>query len=60
MEIGLPDEFDVAFEDDDSIEMLRVAIQQCISEIDWVELGPRVAPQAAPHTRPNISPPLLV
>lgn len=60
VEISLPDEFGVAFEDDDSLEMLRVDIQQCIGGIDWVELGPRVASKAASHTRPNISPPLLV
>jgi hypothetical protein len=60
MEIRLPDEFGVAFEDDDSIEMLRVDIHQRAYGIDRVVPRPRVASQSASHTRPNISPPLLV
>jgi hypothetical protein len=60
VEVGLPNEFGVAFEEDDALEMLRVDIQQCIGRIDWIELGSRVALKTASHTRPNISPPLLV
>ncbi len=60
VEVGLPNEFGVAFEDDDSLEILRVDIQERFSGIDWVELGPKVASKAASHTRPNISSPLLV
>jgi hypothetical protein len=59
-EVGLPDEFGVAFEDDDSIEMLRVDIQQRIYGGDRVEVRPKFASRAASHTRPSISPPLLV
>jgi hypothetical protein len=59
-EVGLPAEFGVAFEDDDSIEMLRIDIQERTSGMDRVELRPRIVSKAASHTRPNISPPLLV
>ena len=57
MEIVLSDD-DVALED--SIEMLRVDIQQRTFGIDQVVIGPNVASKAARNTRPNISPPLLV
>jgi hypothetical protein len=57
MEIGLPDD-GVAFED--SVEMLRVDIQQRTFGIDQVAIAPQVASKAARNTRPNISPPLLV
>jgi hypothetical protein len=58
VEIGLPDDFGVALED--SVEMLRVDIQQCTFGIDQVVIGPKVASKAARIARPNISPPLLV
>lgn len=60
VEIGLPDEFGTALEDDDSIEMLRVDIQQRIYGGDRVEVRPKFASRAASHTRPSISSPLLV
>jgi hypothetical protein len=60
VEIGLSDEFGIALEDDDSIEMLRVDIQGRTSGVERVALGRRVGSKAASHTRPNISPPLLV
>jgi hypothetical protein len=59
-EIGLADEFGVALEDDDSIEMLRIDIQQRTFGIDRVVVGPSLASTAGQRTRPNISPPLLV
>jgi hypothetical protein len=59
-EIGLPDEFGIALEDDDSIEMLRVDIQQRTFGIDRVGIGPRPASAGARNARPKISPPLLV
>jgi hypothetical protein len=58
--IGLSDEFGVALEDDDSIEMLRVDIQQRTFGIDRVVIGPGVTSKAARSARPDISPPLLV
>lgn len=60
VEAGLSDEFGVALEDDDSLEMLRVDIQQRTFGLDQVVMGPRVASKAAQSTRTNISPPLLV
>lgn len=60
VEFGGPDEYGVAFEDDDSIEMLRVDIQRRTFGIDRVAIGPRMASRAARNMRPNISPPLLV
>lgn len=60
MGIGQPDDFGVACEDDDSIEMLRVDIRQRTFDIDRVVIGPKVLLQAARNTRANISPPLLV
>ena len=60
VEIGLPDEFGVALEDEDSIEMFRVDIQQRTFGIDRAVIGPKVASKVARNTRPNISPPLLV
>jgi hypothetical protein len=60
VDVGLSDEFGVALEDDDPIEMLRVDIQQRTFGIDQVVIGSRVASKAAQSTRTNISPPLLV
>ena len=60
VEIGLPDEFGVALEDDDSIEMLRVDIRERTSGGDRAEVPPKFASTTAAQTRPNISPPLLV
>jgi hypothetical protein len=60
VDVGLSDEFGVALEDDDSIEMLRIDIQQRTFGIDQVGVGPRVACKAAQSPRTNISPPLLV
>lgn len=59
-EIGLPDEFGIAFEDEDSIEMFRFDIQQRTFGIDRAVIGPQVVSKVARKTRPNISPPLLV
>lgn len=60
LQIAPPDEFGVALEDDDSIEMLRVDIQQRTFGIDRAVTGPRVGSKAVQRTRPSISPPLLV
>jgi hypothetical protein len=60
LEIGLPDEFGAALEDDDSIEMLRADLQQRTYGVDRVVPKPGVASNAAAHRRLNISPPLLV
>ena len=60
VEISLPDEYGVAFEDDDSIEMLRVNIQQRTLRIDRIGIGQKFASRSAQDMRPNISPPLLV
>ena len=60
VEIGLSDEFGVVFEDDDSIEMLRVDIEQRTFGIDREVIGPGVTWKTARNIRPSISPPLLV
>lgn len=60
VEIGVPDEFGVAFEDEDSIEMFRFDIQQRTFAVDRTMIRAKVAPQFARNTRPSISPPLLV
>jgi hypothetical protein len=60
VEIGLPGEFGVAFEDDDSLEMFRVDIEQRSFGIDQELIGPRIAATTARNIRPSISPPLLV
>ena len=60
VEIGFPDEFGTALEDDDSIEMLRVDLQERIYGGDRVKVRPKFASKAAADTRPSISPPLLV
>lgn len=60
LEIGLPDEFGVAFEDDDPVEMLRVDIQQRTFGVDQELIGPGVTSKTARNIRPSISPPLLV
>jgi hypothetical protein len=60
MEIGLPDEFGVAFEDDDSIEMLRVDIEQRLFGIDHEVIGPGIASHPERNIRSSISSPLLV
>jgi hypothetical protein len=60
MEIGMPDEFSVAVEDEDSIEMFRLDIQQRTFAIDRTASGLKVVSKVAQATRPYISPPLLV
>jgi hypothetical protein len=60
VEMGHSDEFGIALEDDDSIEMVRVDIEQRTFGIDRVVIGPRVCSEAARSARPDISPPLLV
>ena len=59
-EIGMPDEFSVAFEDEDSIELFRLDIQQRTFAIDRTAIGLKVVSKVAQATRPNISSPLLV
>lgn len=59
IEIGLPEEFGVALEDDDSREMSRVIIHQRLG-IDRIAIEPKTHPAAARIARRNISPPLLV
>ena len=60
VKIGLPDEFGVSFEDDDSIEMVRVGVPHHLFSSDRVENGPRVVSNGASIARPDISPPLLL
>jgi hypothetical protein len=60
VEMGPSDEFGVALEDDDPIEMLRVDIQQRTFGIDRIVIGQGVTSEAARSARPDISPPLLV
>jgi hypothetical protein len=60
VEIGQPDEFGVALEDDDSLEMLRVDIQQRTFGLDRELIGPKIAVTTARNIRPSISLPLVV
>lgn len=60
LEIGMPDEFGVALEDEDSIEMFRFDIQQRTFAVDRTMIRAKAAPKIARSTRPSISPPLLV
>ncbi len=60
VKIGLPNEFGVAFEDDDSIQMVRVDVPQRLFSSDRVENGPKVVSNGAWIARPDISPPLLL
>jgi hypothetical protein len=60
LETGPPDEFGVAFEDDDPVEMFRVDIEQRTFGSDQEMIGPRVASKTARNIRPSISTPLLV
>lgn len=60
MEIGMPDEFSVAVEDEDSIEMLRFEIQERIFAVDRAMIGQKIVSKVAQTTRPSLSPPLLV
>jgi hypothetical protein len=60
VEIGQPDEFGVAVEDDDSLEMLRVDIQHRAFGLDRELIGLKIAVTTARNIRPSISPPLLV
>jgi hypothetical protein len=60
VEIGQSDEFGVAVEDDDSLEMLRVDIQQRTFGLDRKLIGLKIAVTTARNIRPSISPPLLV
>jgi hypothetical protein len=60
VEIGVPDEFGVAVEDEDSIEMFRFDIQQRTFVVDRTVIRAKAAPKIARSTRLSISPPLLV
>ena len=60
VKVGLSDEFGVAFEDDDSIEMVRVDVPQRLFGSDRVENGSRVVSKGARIARPDVSPPLLL
>jgi hypothetical protein len=60
LEIGLPTEFGVALEDDDSIEVFRVEIEQRAFGINQELIGSSIASTTARNIRPSISPPLLV
>jgi|GEM_PF-6242007 len=60
VDVGLPDEFGIALEDDDSVEMFRMDSERCTFGNDRSLIGPTVVSRAARNTRPNISPPLLV
>lgn len=60
VEIGMPEEFGVAFEDEDSIEMFRFDVQQRAFALDRTAIGLKVVSKVAQATRPNISLPLLV
>lgn len=60
VEIGRPDEFGVAFEDEDSIEMFRLDVQQRTFAVDRTMIGAKATPKITRNTRPSISPPLLV
>ena len=60
VETSAPDEFEAAVEDQDSIEMFHVDIQQRAFGIDRGVNGPEIASKAARNTHSNISPPLFV
>jgi hypothetical protein len=60
VEIGMPDEFGLAVEDEDSIEMFRFDVQQRTFKVDRRLIGAKAATKIAWNTRPSISPPLLV
>ncbi len=60
VKIGLPDEFGIALEDDDSIEMFRVDIEQRTFSFDREVIGTGFASKTARNIRPTISSPLLV
>lgn len=59
VEIGVGDESEVAVEDEVSVEMCRVDIQQHAFGIDRVAIGPKITSKVARNARPNISSPLL-
>ena len=60
VEIGMPDEFGVALEDEDSIEMFRFDVQQRTFGVDRTVRAAKAGPKIARNTRVSISPPLLV
>ena len=60
VETSASDDFEVAVEDQDSIEIFRVDVEKRTFGIDRVATGPEIVPTVAGNTRPNISPPLLV
>lgn len=60
VEIGLPDEFGVSLEDEDSIEMFRFDVQQRTFAVDRTMIAAKAAPKIERNARPSISSPLLV
>jgi hypothetical protein len=59
-EIGMPDEFGVSLEDEDSIEMFRFDVQQRTFAVDRTMIAAKAAPKIERNARPSISSPLLV
>jgi hypothetical protein len=60
VETSAPDEFEIAVDDQDSIEVFRVDIQQRAFGIDQVVTGPELTSKIARNPRSNFSSPLLV
>jgi hypothetical protein len=60
VEADSPEDFGLALEDDDSIEMFRIDIEQRVFGIDQEVTDARVVSATSRNFRPTISPPLLV
>ena len=59
-EIGVPDEFEVAIEDEASVELFRVDTPQRLFRADQLVITPEVTSTIGWSQHPDTSPPLLV
>jgi hypothetical protein len=59
-EIGVPDEFEVAIEDEASVELFRVHTPQRMFRVDQLVITPEATSTIGWSQHPDTSPPLLV
>ena len=59
-EIGVPDEFEVAIEDEASVELFRVDTPKRVFRVDQLVITPEATSTIGWSQHPDTSPPLLV
>jgi hypothetical protein len=60
VEISPSEDFGLAFEDNDSIQIFRIGLRRCAVGLEREVVRLTISPPVAQNLRPTISPPLLV